>query len=134
MHEAHELIALALALADEGRPDRDVVAALVSAAQGHMLRLQGAYASRLYLSHDMPLDARAERLARTFLTALEHVAAHEPADPENATDMEWLARGGNREKARDLADRLAAATGDREAVLRNARQLQTDLQRPRPEG
>ena len=133
VHEAHELIALALALDDEGRPDHEVVAALVAAAEGHMLRLQSAYASTLYLSHEMPLDQRAERLARTFLKALEHVAAHEPTNPEAAADIDWLGRGGQREATRDLAERLAVATGDRETVLRNARQLQADLERLRRE-
>jgi hypothetical protein len=133
VHEAHELIAMALALEDEGRPDQEVVSALVTAAEGHMLRLQSAYASTLYLSHEMPLDQRAERLAGTFLKALEHVAAHEPTSPEVPADTEWLGHGTEREATRDLAERLAVATGDRETVLRNARQLQTDLDRLRRE-
>jgi len=122
---------LALALEDEGRPDDDVVAALVAAAEGHTLRLQSAYASTLYLSHEMPFDQRAHDLSATFLRALEHVAAHEPADPEGSADTEWLGRGRDRETRRALADRLALATGDRDAVLRNARQLQADLDRLR---
>jgi hypothetical protein len=132
--EAHELIALALALEDEGRPDEDVVAALVSAAEGHTLRLQSAYASTLYLSYEMPFDQRAHDLSATLLRALEHVAAHEPADSEGGSaDTDWLGPGGEREARRALADWLAIATGGREAVLRNARQLQADLDRLRRE-
>ena len=133
VREAHELIALALALEDEGRPDADVVAALVAAAEGHSLRLQSAYASTLYLSHELPFDQRAHDLSVTFLRALEHVAAHEPADGGLA-DTAWLGQGGDRETSRALADWLAIATGDREAVVRNARQLQADLDRLRREG
>lgn len=133
MREAHELIALALALDDEGRPDEDVVAVLIDAAEGDVLRLQSAYASTLYLAHNLPYDQRADRLSTTFLSALEHVRAHAPAPPEWSDDTEWLGRGADRDTARELADRLARATGDREAVLRNARQLQADLERLRPE-
>ena len=131
--EAHELIAVALALEDEGRPDKDVVAALVAAADGHILRLQSAYASALYLTHELPFDQRAHDLAATFLRALEHVAAHEPAG-EGSADTDWLGRDTDRDTPRALADRLAIATGDREAVIRNARQLQADLERLRQEG
>jgi len=131
--EAHELIALALALEDEGRPDDDVVAALVAAAEGHTLRLQSAYASTLYLFDELPFDQRAHDLSATFLRALEHVAAHEPADPEDSADTAWLGRSGQRETMRAFAGWLAIATGDREAVIRNARQLQADLDRLRRE-
>src|SRR5438309_3223226 len=134
VHDAHELIALALALEDEGQPDEVVVAALVSAAEGHFLRLQSAYASTLYLTHELPFDQRAHDLSAMFLNALEHVAAHEPVDVAGGTeDTAWLRRGGDRETMRALADRLATATGDRDTVLRNARQLQTALDRLRRE-
>ena len=134
VREAHELIALALALEDEGRPDEDVVAALVAAAEGHILRLQSAYASTLYLTHELPFDQRAHDLSAMFLTALKYVAAHEPVDGRGGSaDTEWLRRGRDREQRGVLADRLAIATGDREAVLRNARQLQADLDRLRRE-
>jgi hypothetical protein len=134
VREAHELIALALALEDEGRPDEDVVAALVAAAEGHILRLQSAYASTLYLTHELPFDQRAHDLSAMFLTALKYVAAHEPVDGRGGSaDTEWLRRGGDREQRGVLADRLAIATGDQEAVLRNARQLQADLDRLRRE-
>lgn len=129
--EAHELIALALALEDEGRPGEDVVAALVAAAEGHTLRLQSAYASTVYLSHELPFDQRAHDLSVTFLRALEHVAAHDPADDEGSADTAWLGRGGDRDTPQALADWLANAAADREVVVRNARQLQADLDRLR---
>jgi len=129
--EAHELIALALALEDEGRRGDEVVAALVAAAEGHTLRLQSAYASTVYLSHELPFDQRAHDLSVTFLRALEHVAAHDPADDEGSADTAWLGRGGKRETPRALANWLANATVDREAMVRNARQLQADLDRLR---
>ena len=133
VRDAHELIALALALEDEGRPDEDVTAALVAAAEGHTLRLQSAYASTLYLSHELPFDQRAHDLSATFLRALERVAAPVAVDDAGSADTAWLGRGTDRETKQALADWLAIATGDREAVLRNARQLQVDLDRLRRE-
>jgi hypothetical protein len=129
--EAHELIALALALADEGRPDDDVVAALVAAAEGHTLRLQSAYASTLYLVHELPFDQRAHDLTATFLKALERVAAREGAHRDGAADTAWLGDREQPEPTRAFADRLARATGDHQTVLRNARRLQADLDRLR---
>ena len=132
MREAYELLALALALEDDGRADQDVVGALAAAADGHVLRLQSAYASTLYLSQDMPLDAGAQRLASLFLSALEQVASDDLVSPEAPADTDWLDQAeGPPDTARDVADRLATQTGDRDAALRNAQRLYADLERLR---
>jgi hypothetical protein len=131
VRQPHEFLALALALEDDGLSDDEVVAALVTAAEGHVLRLQSAFASTLYLLEDMPLDEGAQRLSTILRMALEQSAQHEPISPEALTDTDWLAPGDDAEAARGLADRLTARTGDKEAVLRDARQLQADLERLR---
>jgi hypothetical protein len=131
VRQAYELLALALSLEDDGRADHDVAAALAAAADGHVVSLQSAYASTLYLSHDLPLDEGAQRLAAILLKALEQVAAHEPVSPDAQTDTGWLDSENPPETARDVADRLATRAGDRTAAVRNAERLYADLERLR---
>jgi hypothetical protein len=131
MRQAYELLALALALEDEGRGDDEVVAAVVNAAEGHVVRLQSAYASTLYLLQDLPFDKGAQRLAAVLLRALEQVAEHETPEHETPPDTRWLDLRDHRDDPGALAEQFARRAGDRESVLRDAQRLQADLRRLR---
>jgi hypothetical protein len=131
VRQAYELLALALALEDEGLGDDEVVSALATATEGHVVRLQSAYASTLYLLRETPLDTSAQRLANLLLMTLERVATHDIA-LDSPVDTAWLDTSEEGEApGQRLADRLAQRAGDREAVLHDARRLQAELTRLR---
>jgi hypothetical protein len=131
MRASYELLALALALEDDGLGDEEIVAALTAAAEDHVLRLQNAYASTLYLLQETPLDEGAQRLMRLFLQAMTRVAAHDASPPAVSVDTDWVERRYEADSAEGMAERLATHARDRQSIRDDARRLQADLKRLR---